>query len=210
VRKSIPPGIDPPASLLPRRLDKPVYTTTTHSYADILKKQFSLAPNSTEMTPTSNKPLRKRQASLLDYDSDQSSEFASSPSTNQAASHNATTANQQTNSLPPTPVIATELQSIKNDLAQLKDVIAMAVTQIKDVIAALLVPNCTTATYNTTTDADQPMDSAHDAENLTPLDLQSFISDLKQEIATLFIETRAMIQQQSLSKPTNKHMNSKT
>ena len=37
VRKSIPPEINPPASQLPRRLDKPVYTKTTHTYADILK-----------------------------------------------------------------------------------------------------------------------------------------------------------------------------
>ena len=121
-----------------------------------------------------------------------------------------TIANRPTNPTPPTPVIATELQSLKTDLAQLKDVIATAVTQIKDAIAALLAPNCTTATYDTTTDADQTMDSAHDAENLTPLDLQSFIYDLKQEIATLFIETRAMIQQQSLTAPTHKRMPSKT
>jgi len=44
--KLIPLGIDPPLSLLPHLLDKPVYTATSQSYADILKKQFSLAPNS--------------------------------------------------------------------------------------------------------------------------------------------------------------------
>jgi len=60
VQKSIPPGINPPASQLPRCLDKLVYTTTTHMYADIFKKQFSLAPNLTETTETmttSSKPL---------------------------------------------------------------------------------------------------------------------------------------------------------
>jgi len=210
VRKSIPQGIDPPASLLPRRLDKPVYTTTTHTYVDIFKKQFSLAPNPTEMTPTSNRPPRKQQASLLNYDSDQSTEFALSPPINLAANHNGTTATNSTNPTQLTPVIATEVQSLKTELAQLKDVIAMAVTQIKDAIAALLVPNCTTASHDTTTDADQTMDSAYAAENLTPLDLQSFIYDLKQEIVTRFIETRAMIQQQSLTTPTNKRMPSKT
>jgi len=44
--RSIPPGVDPPpSSLLPRHLDKPVYSATRESYVDILKKQFSLAPN---------------------------------------------------------------------------------------------------------------------------------------------------------------------
>ncbi len=43
IQKSIPDGIDPPSSLLPRRLDKPVYSATSLTYADILKKQVSLA-----------------------------------------------------------------------------------------------------------------------------------------------------------------------
>jgi len=210
VRKSIPPEIDPPASLLPRRLDKPVYTTTTQTYADILKKQFSLAPNSPETTTTSNKPPRKRQASLLDYDSDQSTEFASSPPVNHSATHNGTIANNSTTTTLPTPAFATELQSLKTELAQLKEVIATAVTQIKDAIAALLAPNCTNASYDTTIDTDQTMESASAAETLTPLDIQSFITDLKQEIATLFLETRAMIQQQSLTTPTTKRLPSKT
>jgi len=112
--------------------------------------------------------------------------------------------------MPPTPVFAMELQSLKTELAQLKDVIAMAVAQIKDVIAAIIAPNCTTASYETTIDTDQTMDSAPAAENLTPLDIQSFISDLKHKIVTLFLETRAMIQQQSLTMMTTKHMPSKT
>jgi len=45
--KSIPPDIDPPSSLLPWHLDKLVYSATSQTYADILKKQFLLA-----MTPT--------------------------------------------------------------------------------------------------------------------------------------------------------------
>jgi len=54
VRKSIPPDIDPPSSVLPRRLDKPIYTTAGQTYADILKKQeFSLVTDSTA-TATAN------------------------------------------------------------------------------------------------------------------------------------------------------------
>ncbi len=55
VRKSIPPGTDPPSYLLPRRLDKPVYMAAGQSYADILKKQFSLVPDST-MTMANLRP----------------------------------------------------------------------------------------------------------------------------------------------------------
>ncbi len=78
IRRSIPPGVDPPpSSLLPRRLDKPVYSATSQSYADILKKQFSLAPNATTDTADHNRPPRKRQATKLDYDSDTSSDTPS-------------------------------------------------------------------------------------------------------------------------------------
>jgi len=49
VLKSIPLGIDPPSALLPHHLDKPLYSTTSQTYADILKKQFSLV-----LTPTDN------------------------------------------------------------------------------------------------------------------------------------------------------------
>jgi len=45
IRKSIPMGIDPPSSLLPKRLDKPVYTKASQSYVDVLKQQFSLNSN---------------------------------------------------------------------------------------------------------------------------------------------------------------------
>jgi len=73
IRKSIPSDIaPPPSSLLPRRLDKPVFSATSTTYADILKKQFSLNPTTTTDNTTNNRPPRKRQATRLDYDSDQS------------------------------------------------------------------------------------------------------------------------------------------
>jgi len=56
VRKSIPPGIDPPSALLPWRLDKPVYSVTSKTYADILKQQFSLAPNATTSDTVNTRP----------------------------------------------------------------------------------------------------------------------------------------------------------
>jgi len=49
IRKSIPAGIDLPQSQLQCQLDKPVYLASSQSYADVLKKQFSLVL--TAMTP---------------------------------------------------------------------------------------------------------------------------------------------------------------
>jgi len=73
VRKSIPPGIDPPTTALPRRLDKPLYSEMTKTYAEILKQQFSThtAPSSSNPTAT-NQPPQKRQVAIIDYDSDSS------------------------------------------------------------------------------------------------------------------------------------------
>jgi len=59
IRKSIPLGINPPSSLLPRRLDKPMPSAASKSYADILKKQFSLSSTTTKPDATTNRPPRK-------------------------------------------------------------------------------------------------------------------------------------------------------
>ncbi len=75
VQKSLPVGSDPPASLLPRRLNKPVYSATSQTYADILKKQFSLVSAPQLTAPENNRPPRKRHASILDYDSDKSPDY---------------------------------------------------------------------------------------------------------------------------------------
>jgi len=57
IRKSIPPDIEPPPShALPRRLDKPVHTETGHTYAEILKQQFSLTPTETTTNTNTNRP----------------------------------------------------------------------------------------------------------------------------------------------------------
>jgi len=55
--KSIPPDIAPlPSYLLPHQLDKSVYMVMSHSNANILKQQFSLAPNATTMDTMNNCP----------------------------------------------------------------------------------------------------------------------------------------------------------
>jgi len=161
-------------------------------------------------TNNHNRPPRKRQAAKLDYDSDQSTEFPATPTANNIKNSNGTTTNTPTLAAP-ISAFANDMMSLKNELIQLKDVIVTAVVQIKDAIAALIDANCTTPSYVTPTDADHNMDSASAAENLTPLDLQSFIYDLKHELATLFMETCAMIQHQTMPTPTNnKNLQSKT
>jgi len=66
----IPLGLDLPAALLPCRLDKPTYMAASQSYADILKKQFSIASTTSATTTDISQPLCKRQATKLDYDLD--------------------------------------------------------------------------------------------------------------------------------------------
>ena len=211
IRKSIPPDVaQPPSSVLPHRLDKPVHTTTSRTYADILKQQYSLAPTTNATTNDHNRPPRKRQAAKLDYDSDQSTEFQATPPANNTNNSNGTTTNTSTTPATQISSFATDMVSIKHELAQLKEVIALAVTQMKDAIAALLDAKGNASSPATTPDADQPMDSASTAEHLTPLDLQSFISELKHELATLFLETRAMVQKQSLTMQTTKYTQPKT
>jgi len=211
IRKSIPPDIEqPPSSLLLHCPDKPVHTMTSHTYADILKQQFSLAPNAATTTTNHNRPPRKRQAAKLDYDLDQLTEFHATPLANNTTNSTGPTTNNSTTPTTQISAFNMEMISIKNELAQLKEVIAMAVAQMKEAIAALLDAKCAAVSPATTLEADQPMDSDSAAEHLTPLDLQSFISDLKHELATLFLETRAMVQKQSLTTPTTKHLQPKT
>jgi len=84
----------------------------------------------------------------------------------------------------------------------------MAIAQIKDAIATLCEAKCTTSPHATRIVNDQ-MDSATDAEHLTSSELQSFIFNLKHELATFFIKTHAMTQQ-SLPQLTTKHLQPKT
>jgi len=172
IRKSIPTGIDPPA-LLPHRLDKPVYTVSSQTYADILKRQFSLTSTTTSTTATQNQPSRKRQATILDYEMDPQSEYPPL-ATNKAPSH-----------ATPTPVdYAADLTALKQDLQSLRTLITTAVTQLKTEIASLHV---TPVSHAMETDSDHPTDQ-------TP-EIQELIADLKHDIATIAIEMRTKFAQ---------------
>ncbi len=187
VRQSIPAGIDPPPSQLPRRLDRPVHSASSQSYADVLKKQFSLAPNETTAATDNNRPPRKRQAaSIIDYDSD-SSTAATSTTTTDTTSHPGHCHSQPND-------YANELQSIKMEIQALKTMITDAVTQFKSAIASVTAQRSKSSDMDT--DADDS--SARHHNNSTSQDLGAIIQDLKYEIATIITETRAMFEQQLL------------
>ncbi len=59
IRKSIPEGIDLPSHLLPRHLDKPTPSATSKTYAEILKKQFSLVSTPTTAANVNHPPPQK-------------------------------------------------------------------------------------------------------------------------------------------------------
>jgi len=140
IRKSIPAGIDPLPAQLPRRLDKPVFSAASLTYADALKKQFTLVSTSATPTTDTTRPPRKRHAAIIDYDSDQSSPAANtlkqtvSQSTNNSNNSNSYPATTTTNNY------ADELLSIKKELSDLKTLLSNVVAQFKTAIESHLAP----------------------------------------------------------------------
>jgi len=121
IRKSIPIDAEqPPSHALPRRLDKQVYTATSRTYADILKQQFSLASNETTLNNDNNRPPRKRQATVIDYDSDPESQYIPSVVASSGSNTHSTPSSSNTtlNTTAPTDYV-TELLSLKNEIQAL-------------------------------------------------------------------------------------------
>jgi len=205
IRKSIPSDIaPPPSSLLPRRLDKPVFSEASVTYADILKKQFSLSPTTTTNNTTNNRPPRKRQATLLDYDSDQS------PDSQTTATTSTNTDQVPTSSTTPTPVAyEKELMLLKTEINSLRILINTAVEPFTAALAKREPQNHATASPPSRescameTDADNPMAT-------TPVILE-LIAELKHDIANIAIEMRAKFKQTKILQSTNQsHSNSAT
>jgi len=97
-----------------------MYMATSKSYMDILKKQFSLAPDALTTNTNNNRPPRKRHAAILDYDSDQSATSqlittTGTTSTTSTSTGTPTMQSQVTN----TPDYAAEMFSLKNKIQQL-------------------------------------------------------------------------------------------
>jgi len=195
VRKSIPPGIDPPTTALPRRLDKPLYSETTKTYAEILKQQFSMhtAPSSSDPTAT-NRPPRKRQAAIVDYDSDGSTNAPAAVVTSSMTSSN-TPMSTPVTSL--SPEYAAELKSLKTEIAELRTLITSAVDQFKSAIASIPMQPTTSptdqATENNpslTSNLSSTKAMEIEAAQSPKPEISALIHELKSDIATIAIEMR--------------------
>jgi len=195
IRKSIPEGINPPASQLPRRLDKPVYSASSQSYADALKKQYSLLSNATTHDNDNSRPPRKRQAAVIDYDSDTSTDATTATTSNNSNGSNQNKVTHHADNKPNTEY-ATELLSIKQELAELRTMITTAADQFKQAIAALATnaTNQSQSSHAMDTEVETSQPTHHKTKNTT--DLADVIQDLKYELAQIIIETRAVFEQQ--------------
>jgi len=138
VCKSIPPGINPSSSqLLPRRLDKPSYSATIQSYAEILKKQFSLTSNPSATMTDNNRPSCKCQTTKLDYDSDTSAKSLSTTTMETTIENNSYLTPVTVTQAMPSDAQISELLSLKNEIVQLKTTIMTVVQQIVKAVASL-------------------------------------------------------------------------
>jgi len=143
IRKLILTGIDPLSPLLPKRLDKPVYTSSSQSYMDVLKKQFSLNPNSQMQTTEKNRPPCKQQATIIDYNLDQSVNSPLSTSTTTLSTNSSCNSMQATIPTVMAPnAYATELLVLKQEICQLKNINMTAIEQIMKAVAALQDTQC--------------------------------------------------------------------
>jgi len=205
IGKSLPPGSEPLPSLLPRRLDKPTFTKTTTTYADILKKQFSMDTKINATDANHNRPPRKRHASFLDYGAAQSNEYpplVPKASNNPSATVSATTTHVTTTTVD----YAAELQLIKTELASLRTLITSAVEQMKRAVESITTtaPVSTSNPPPPTTNAmdidDEHRSLAHRPAskqariNTTP-EISATIKELQNEIEQLTKETQAFTQQ---------------
>jgi len=96
------------------------------------------------------------------------------------------------------PDYATNILSIKTEISQLKQIIAQAVEQLMHAIKSIHAPS-TSASMDMETD-DAPLtrtDIPTNSHDLTPPqpDIQTTINELKNKIATITQETRAMFRQ---------------
>jgi len=211
IRKSIPPDIaQPPSDALHRRLDKQVYTATSRTYADILKQQFSLATNETTANNDNNRPPRKRQATVIDYDSDpESQSIPSVVASNNSNNHSIPSSSTSTPSTAPMTDYATELLSLKTEIQALCTMLTATVEQIKSEIVSIRTTPATAATSAMETEATPPQYS-HQHHQKQPNEISSLIHDIKHDIANFVIETRALLQHQSSQTMSQHPLSSKT
>jgi len=151
----------------------------------MLKKQFSLETNPQQQMKANNWPPQKQPAKILDYDSDQLTEYPPLASNNitNSPSISSTLATTQQPTAMATPGYATELSLLKNEISQLKEIITMAMAQIKQAIESLHMPPChIEQSAMETEDEDREHSTPPpplDYSTTKQLDLPDIICDLK-------------------------------
>jgi len=152
-----------------------VHSASSQSYADVLRKQFSIVSHSTTLTAdhTCPPPCKQHAASIINYDSDQLTNASSSTSTV------TTLASSPCNSHP-TPVTnqdhTAEIIAIKMEITALKTLITDAMDQFKTAIASLATIN---NSQSTKMETDVHESKQHHNNNQSPVDLAAIIQDLK-------------------------------
>jgi len=162
-----------------------VYTKASQLYVDVLKQQFSLNLNQPTQNTENNRPPRKRQATVIDYDSDQSEYPPLSTSTTNhptSGSGNPTTMMAKASPATTTVNYDAEILSIKTELNSLRDIITSAVEQIKNAIASMPVIDPSTCEMKTPTSSQMEIEA--EPPTATTPDLTALIADLKHDIAT--------------------------
>jgi len=93
-----------------------------------------------------------------------------------------------------TPGFTMEMLLLKNEISQLKEIIASAVEQIKKAIESLHVPSHTKEPTAMETEVEENPHTL-DQPNPSQIDLPAIIRELKNDIATISHETRDMFYQ---------------
>jgi len=176
-------------------------------YANILKKQLSLAMTTPMSTTTQNWPSHKCQATILDYDLDQLDYPPLATNNASSSTSNASNSIATIPSVTMNPGYATELQSLKHKISQLTMLITTAMEQIKQALTSLpMIPP--TESNAMDTDVESNLSSATQMATNNPppyqLDLPVIIQELKNNIATITNKMPAMLQQHLPPNTTNK------
>jgi len=144
----------------------------------------------TTLATTNNWPPQKRQATIIDYDSDQSADSPTPvPNSN---SHLGTLTLLSTTTMTMVDYTA-ELASLKNNLNSLHTLITTTVEQLKAEIASL---HATPALSNMEMEVKQ--------STATTPEISDLIADLKHDIATIALKMHAKFQQQATLHSTTK------
>jgi len=160
-----------------------VYSASSQLYANALKKQFSLISTTVTSSTNNTRPPCKKQAAIINYNSDQSSPDAH-PSTPAVTKSPNTQCYSKSPTATTTPNnYAKELLSIKKEISKLKALITTAVEQFKTAIKTLTATPWSSMSSKMDTDVEASMEQK--THNQNPTDFVSLIQDLKYEIATI-------------------------